>query len=187
MRGSVRAAGVGFAVLAFSATLSGSDPVAAGSAAPLVAIPSFSETVPNFAQWDDTWVSVTFAGSIAATASSRTCPVRVQYDVKVTITPSPASPDHAVATPMSYSWSPSKPLAGRYEVSNMQEGQGVLSGPQEHGVLSGPLVTSAVVTYTASTPPEGTAVTFTIDFFGAAEKQTLRAVSHVHCPSRSRP
>ncbi|MBV9440659.1 MAG: hypothetical protein JOZ24_11765, partial [Candidatus Eremiobacteraeota bacterium] len=144
---------------------------------PLADVPSFSVTVPNFASSGGQPISVTFAGSITAktlTPPGVPCASTVEYDAKVTLTPSASPPNIAFARPVSYSWAPSKSLAGAYDVNNAPSGQGLLSVP---------LVSSAMITYKASSPAEGSPVTFLVDFGPPIGKQMLRVVSHVQCPA----
>jgi len=146
-----------------------------GPVTPPIDVPSFTLTVPNYANFNGSPVSVTFNGTIAskyAPAGPVKCPVTVEYDVKVSMTQSIYSPTNAVAAPVSYSWAPSKSLTGMYDVANAQAGQALLSAP---------LVSSIDVTYKASTPAEGMPVSFYIQIGNQPQKQMLRVVSHVQC------
>jgi len=149
--------------------------------APLADVPSFTQTVPNYGTYQGQPIAVTFKGTIVAKSfptGSAPCPVSIEYDVKVTMTPSANPPNVYFADPYNYSWAPHKSLAGVYDVSNTDPGQGILNAP---------IVTSAVVTYKTSSPSEGSPVTFTIDLGGQVGKQELRVVSHVQCFVRRAP
>jgi hypothetical protein len=143
--------------------------------APLADIPSFTLTVPNFTTYQGKPISVTFNGTMVtkyAPAGPVPCPVSIEYDVKVSMTPSAYPPNFAVADPISYYWAPSKSLAGVYDVSNAYPGQALLNAP---------LVASALVTYKTSSPSEGSPVTFFVNLGGQNGKLELRVVSHVQC------
>jgi hypothetical protein len=171
-----------FFVLALIAASAGSASAKAlNPGAPLAEIPSFTVTVPNYATYQGKPIGVTFNGTLSAKnppAGPVTCPASIEYDVKVTMTASAYPPNFAVADPISWSWAPSKSLAGVYDVSNAYPGQGLLNAP---------LVASILVTYKTSSPAEGSPVTFVVKLGGQAGTQELRVVSHVQCAQRRMP
>src|ERR1700693_361628 len=149
--------------------------------APLTDISSFTVNVPNYGTYQGPAIAVLFKGRMAAKnppPGPVPCPVSIEYDVKVTMTPSANPPNVAFADPFTYQWAPSKSLAGVYDVSNAYPGQGILNAP---------IVTSVLVTYKTSSPSEGSPVTFFIDLGGQVGKQELRVVSHVQCYIRRAP
>jgi hypothetical protein len=133
--------------------------------APILPIPSFTLAIPGYATW---------AGTLSAQnapAGPVKCPVTVMYNAKITIT---SLTNNVVAGAISYSWAPSKALPGFYEVSNADPGAAFGGAPE--------LVTAAI-TYEASSPSEGSPVTFTATVSGAnaPTKEILRVVSHIKC------
>jgi len=133
--------------------------------APIAPIPNFTLALPGFATWN---------GSIMAQnepAGPVKCPITVMYRAKVTITPAGQNPVYGVVF---YNWFPSKDLNGFYQLSNAQ--------PGEAGV-SAPMVVTMAVTYQASSPQQGSPITFVSTLPGGATptKEELRVVSHVTC------
>jgi len=135
---------------------------------PPAPIPSFTLTIPGFATW---------AGTLSAQNAPTTpvkCPVTVMYNAKITITSLINTPNTAVAGSVSYSWFPSKSLKGFYAVSNADPGT-TFGGATTLETMA--------VTYEASSPPEGSPVTFEATLSGdkTPTKELLRVVSHVIC------
>lgn len=133
--------------------------------APLAAIPSFTLTIPGFATW---------GGSITteyAPTGPVQCPVTINYNAKVTLT---SLTNNVVAGQVSYSWAPNKSLANMYQINAAQSGQSF------GGATT---LETAQITYLASTPPEGTPVTFSATVSGGAKltAEELRVITHVTC------